>query len=47
MFLFNLSLPEFMALFGLLSSGVVALYLLDRVKKKHAVASLRFFTVVD
>ena len=47
MFLFNLSLPEFLALFGLLSSGVVALYLLDRVKKKHAVASLRFFTVVD
>ena len=47
MFLFNLSLPEFLALFGLLSSGVAALYLLDRVKKKHAVASLRFFTVVD
>ena len=47
MFLFNLSLPEFLALFGVLSSAVVALYLLDRVKKSHTVATLRFFTVLD
>lgn len=47
MFLFNLSLPEFLALFGVLSSAVVALYLLDRVKKNHTVATLRFFTVLD
>ncbi len=47
MFLFNLSLPEFLALFGVLSSVVVTLYLLDRAKKKHTVATLRFFTVLD
>lgn len=47
MFFFNLSLPEFMALFSALSGVVVALYLLDRVKKKHTVASLRFYTVLD
>lgn len=47
MFFFNLSLPEFLAVFGVLSSAVVALYLLDRVKKKHAVSSLRFFAAVD
>ena len=47
MFLFNLSLPEFLALFSALSGVVVALYLLDRVKKKHTVASLRFYTVLD
>lgn len=47
MFLFNLSLPEFLALFSGLSGIVVALYLLDRVKKKHTVATLRFFTTLD
>jgi hypothetical protein len=47
MFLFNLSLPEFLALFSALSGVVVALYLLDRVKKKHTVATLRFYTVLD
>lgn len=47
MFLFNLSLPEFLALFSGLSGVVVALYLLDRVKKKHTVATLRFFTSLD
>ena len=47
MFFFNLSLPEFLALFSALSGVVVALYLLDRVKKKHTVATLRFYTVLD
>jgi hypothetical protein len=47
MFFFNLSLPEFFALFSALSGVVVALYLLDRVKKKHTVATLRFYTVLD
>src|SRR5690242_12749859 len=43
MFFLNLSLPEFLALFGSLSSVVVALYLLDRQRKKHTVPTLRFF----
>lgn len=47
MFLFNLSLPEFLALFSVLSSVVFALYLLDRTKKKHSVATLRFFTALE
>lgn len=47
MFFFNLSMPEFLALFGAVSSVVVALYLLDRVKKRHTVATLRFYAAVD
>ena len=47
MFLFNLSMPEFLALFSALSGVVVALYLLDRVKKKHTVATLRFFARLE
>ena len=43
MFFLNLSLPEFLALLGSLSGVVVALYLLDRQRKKHTVATLRFF----
>src|ERR1035438_6795463 len=35
MFFLNLSLPEFMALLGSLSGVMVALYLLDRLRKKH------------
>ena len=40
MFFLNLSLPEFVALLGSLSGVVVALYLLDRLRKKHTVATL-------
>jgi hypothetical protein len=47
MFLFNLSLFEFFALLGSLSSVVVALYLLDRLRKKYTVSTLRFFTALD
>ena len=47
MFFLNLSLPEFLALFGSLSSVVVALYLLDRQRKKHTVPTLRFFRPSD
>jgi len=47
MFFLNLSLPEFLAILGSLSGVVVALYLLDRARKKHIVASLRFFTAVE
>src|SRR5580693_7308849 len=47
MFFLNLSLPEFLALLGSLSGVVVALYLLDRLRKKHTVATLRFFAVSE
>jgi VWA domain-containing protein/aerotolerance regulator-like protein len=47
MFLLNLSVPEFLALLGSLSGVVVALYLLDRMRKKHTVATLRFFTLTE
>jgi von Willebrand factor type A domain len=47
MFFLNLSLPEFVALLGSLSGVMVALYLLDRLRKKHTVASLRFFAISE
>src|SRR3984893_11281087 len=47
MFFLNLSLPEFLGLLGSLSGVVVALYLLDRMRKKHTVATLRFFALSD
>ena len=47
MFFLNLSLPEFLALLGSLSGGVVALYLLDRLRKRHTVATLRFFALSE
>src|ERR1700676_3532792 len=47
MFFLNLSLPEFLGLLGSLSGVVVALYLLDRMRKKHTVATLRFFAVSE
>src|SRR5438552_7479694 len=47
MFFQNLALPEFLALLGSLSGVVVALYLLDRMRKKHTVATLRFFTLTE
>jgi von Willebrand factor type A domain/Aerotolerance regulator N-terminal len=47
MFFFNLSLPEFLALLGSLSGVVVALYLLDRMRKRHTVATLRFFAASE
>jgi hypothetical protein len=43
MFFLNLTLPEFLALLGTLSVTVVALYLLDRRRRKLRVATLRFF----
>jgi len=43
MFFLNLTLPEFLALLGSVSGVVVALYLLDRMRKKHTVSTLRFF----
>src|SRR5574340_78450 len=47
MFFLNLTLPEFLALLGSLSGVVVTLYLLDRMRKKHTVATLRFFTASE
>ncbi len=47
MFFLNLSLPEFLAILGSLSGLTVALYLLDRMRKRHTVATLRFFAAAD
>ena len=47
MFFLNLTLPEFLALMGSLSGVVVALYLLDRMRKKHIVPTLRFFALSE
>jgi hypothetical protein len=44
MFLFNLSLGEFLTLMGLSSGLVVALYLLDRSRRTIVVSTLRFWT---
>ena len=43
----NLGLGELLGLAGALSAGLVALYLLDRSKKKHVVATLRFWASAD
>lgn len=43
MFFFNLSLGEFLALFSAVSGTVLALYLLDRSRRKLKVATLRFW----
>jgi hypothetical protein len=42
-FFFNLSFLEFTALFGAVSGAVLALYLLDRSRRKIKVASMRFW----
>jgi hypothetical protein len=43
MFLLNLGLGEFVALFGMLSGVVVALYLLDRSRRRILAPTLRFW----
>jgi hypothetical protein len=40
----NLSFGEFAALAGIISAGIIALYLLDRTKRRQVVATLRFWT---
>jgi hypothetical protein len=40
----NLSLVEFLGLAGVISAGIVALYLLDHSKRRHVVATLKFWT---
>src|SRR5262244_1474103 len=43
----NLSLAELLGIAGAISAGVVALYLLDRSKRKQSVATLRFWSAAD
>jgi hypothetical protein len=43
----NLGLGELLGLIGAISAGVVALYLLDRSKRKQMVATLRFWADSD
>ena len=43
MFLLNLSLGQFLGLFGGVSLAVVALYLLDRARRSETVATLKFW----
>ncbi len=43
----NLGLGELMGLAGAISAGVIALYLLDRSKRRQMVATLRFWTAAD
>src|SRR4051794_23080990 len=47
MFLFNLTFVQFAALFGSVSGLVVALYLLDRSRRKQTVATLRFWVAAE
>ncbi|MBI4877505.1 MAG: VWA domain-containing protein [Acidobacteria bacterium] len=47
MFFLNLSLVEFLALASAASAVVVALYLLDRSRRRQTVATLRFWTVAE
>ena len=47
MFFLNLSAVEFFALFSVVSGAVVALYLLDKSRKKHVVPTLRFWIHSD
>ncbi len=43
----NLSLGELIGVAGAISAGVVALYLLDRSKRRQVVSTLRFWTPAD
>ncbi len=43
----NLGLGELLGLVGAISAGVVALYLLDRSKRRQVVATLRFWSAAD
>src|SRR5712691_4622875 len=43
----NLGLGELLGLAGAISAGVVALYLLDRSKRRQLVATLRFWAPAD
>src|SRR5204863_859828 len=47
MFFFNLTFVQFAALLGSISTVVVALYLLDRSRRKQTVATLRFWVTAE
>ncbi len=47
MFFLNFSLAEFAAFFGAVSAVTVALYLLDRSRRRQVVATLRFWAASD
>ena len=47
MFFFNLTFVQFAALLGSVSTVVVALYLLDRSRRKQTVATLRFWVTAE
>lgn len=47
MYLLNLSLAQFLAVFGGVSAIAVALYLLDRSRRKQVVSTLRFWVSAD
>jgi hypothetical protein len=47
MYLLNLSLLQFLAIFGSVSAISVALYLLDRSRRKLVVSTLRFWTAAE
>ena len=47
MFFFNLTFAQFATLLGSVSAVVVALYLLDRSRRKQTVATLRFWVAAE
>src|SRR5438309_4237024 len=47
MYLLNLSMAQFLALFGTVSATLVLLYLLDRSRRRQVVATLRFWVAAD
>src|SRR6185295_9311619 len=47
MYLLNLTLGQFLALFGSIAATLVVLYLLDRSRRKQVVATLRFWIAAD
>src|SRR5256885_10439906 len=47
MYLLNLSLLQFLAVFGSISAVSVALYLLDRSRRKLVVSTLRFWLAAE
>ena len=47
MFFLNLTFAQFAALLGSVSAVVVALYLLDRSRRKQTVATLRFWVAAE
>src|ERR1039458_4198130 len=47
MYFLNLTLFQFAALFGSISAVSVALYLLDRARRKQVVSTLRFWVAAE